>query len=115
MIVGATAISFAEAPASEQASWRKAMERECQRYGLDPVRVAATQRGEDPLAAETGARHWYEVLPIVGALAIFIWLGVGAQRNPLPVSLPWMAVLCAATFVLLIVCGVQLHRRTRFS
>jgi drug/metabolite transporter (DMT)-like permease len=115
MIVGATAISFAEAPASEHASWRKAVERECQRYGLDPVRVAATQRGEDPLAAETGARHWYEILPIVGALAIFIWLGFGAQSNPLPVSLPWMAVLCAATFVLLIVCGVQLYRRTRFS
>jgi len=115
MIVGATAISFAEAPASEQASWRKAMDRECQRYGLDPVRVAATQRGEDPLAAETGARRWYELLPVVGALAIFIWLGMDAQRNPLPVNLPWMAVLCAATFVLLIVCGVQLYRRTRFS
>jgi drug/metabolite transporter (DMT)-like permease len=115
MIVGATAISFAEAPASEQASWRKAVDRECRRYGLDPARVAATQRGEDPLAAETGARHWYEILPIVGALAIFIWLGFDAQRNPLPVSLPWMAVLCAATFVLLIVCGVQLYRRTRFS
>lgn len=115
MIVGATAISFAEAPASEQASWRKAMERECQRYGLDPVRVAATQRGEDPLAAETGKRRWYELLPVVGALGIFIWLGIDAQRNPLPVSLPWMAVLCAATFVLLIVCGVQLYRRTRFS
>jgi drug/metabolite transporter (DMT)-like permease len=115
MIVGATAISFAEAPASEQASWRKAMERECQRYGLDPVRVAATQRGEDPLAAETGKRRWYELLPVVGALGIFIWLGMDAQRNPLPVSLPWMTVLCAATFVLLIVCGVQLYRRTRFS
>jgi drug/metabolite transporter (DMT)-like permease len=115
MIVGATAISFAEAPASEQASWGTAMERECRRYGLDPVRVAATQRGEDPLAAETGARRWYELLPVVGALAIFIWLGIDAQRNPLPVSLAWMAALCAATFVLLIVCGVQLYRRTRFS
>ncbi len=115
MIVGATLISFAEAPASEQVSWRKAMDRECERYGLDPVRVAATQRGEDPLAAETGPRRWYELLPVLGALALFIWLGFGAQRNPLAVSLPWMAVLCAATFVLLIVCGVQLYRRTRFS
>ena len=115
MIVGATAISFAEAPASEQASWHKAMLRECHRYGLDPVRVAATQRGEDPLAAETGARRWYELLPVVGALGIFIWLGFDAQRNPLPVSLPWMVVLCSASLVLLIVCGVQLWRRTRFS
>ncbi len=115
MIVGATAISFAEAPESEQVSWRKAIERECQRYGLDRQRVAATQRGEDPLAAETGPRRWYELLPVVGALAIFVWLGIDAQRNPLTVSLPWMAVLCAATLVLLVVCGVQLYRRTRFS
>src|SRR5262249_33203593 len=49
MILGAAAISFAEAPASEQASWRKAMERECNRYHLDPVRVASTLQGEDPL------------------------------------------------------------------
>jgi drug/metabolite transporter (DMT)-like permease len=115
MIIGATAISFAEAPASEQASWRKAVQRECARYGLDPVRVAASQRGEDPLAAETGSRRWYEVLPVVGALAIFVWLGLDAQRNPLQVDLVWMAILCAVSFVLLIVGGVQLWRRTRFS
>ncbi len=32
MILGAIAISLAEAPLSEQASWKKAMERECRRY-----------------------------------------------------------------------------------
>jgi drug/metabolite transporter (DMT)-like permease len=115
MIIGATAISFAEAPASEQASWRKAVQRECARYGLDPVRVAASQRGEDPLATETGARRWYEALPVVGAIGIFVWLGLDAQRNPLQVDLAWMAILCAVSFVLLIVGGVQLWRRTRFS
>jgi len=115
MIAGATSISFAEAPAGERASWRKAVERECNRYGLDFERVAATQRGEDPLAAETGPRRWYELVPVVVALAVFVWLGRGAQHNALAVNVPWMLALCAATFVLLIVCGVQLWRRTRFS
>ena len=35
MIAGALAISQAEAPPSEQDSWRLASERECDRYGMD--------------------------------------------------------------------------------
>src|SRR5690242_19508077 len=45
MIAGAVAISMAEAPESEQLSWRTAMERECSRYGLDRDRVAQSVAG----------------------------------------------------------------------
>ena len=115
MIGGAVAISFAEAPASEQASWRKAMERECSRYGLKPDRVAAIMRGEDPLAREKPARRWWELLVAAAAVGIFVWLALGAGRQPLSVNLPWMALLMGASLVFLLVCGVLLWKRTRFS
>jgi hypothetical protein len=115
MIAGATAISFAEAPASEQASWKKAMQRECSRYDLDPVRVTAILQGDDPLARETPARRWWELLIVAAAVGVFLWLASYAERQPISVSLPWMAVLLAATLVFLVVCGVLLWKRTRFS
>jgi drug/metabolite transporter (DMT)-like permease len=115
MIAGATAISLAEAPESEQTSWRAAMDRECRRYGLDGKRVAAILRGDDPLAREAPARHWWEFLVVAGAVAIFVWLAAGAARQPLELNLTWMAVLTAASVAFLVVCGLLLWKRTRFS
>ena len=115
MIAGATAISFAEAPASEQASWKKAMQRECSRYDLDPVRVTAILQGDDPLARETPARRRWELLIVAAAVGVFLWLASFAERQPISVNLPWMAVLLAATLVFLVVCGILLWKRTRFS
>ena len=115
MIAGAAAISFAEAPESEQSSWRRAMNRECERYGLDPVRVAATLQGQDPLDRQESRRSPWELAVAVGALALFIWLAVGAERQPLAVNGLWIFVLSAATLLLLFVCGTLLWRRTRFS
>ena len=115
MIGGAVAISFAEAPESEQTSWRRAMDRECGRYGLDPVRVAAVLRGEDPLDRAPQRRRWWEYFTAVVAAAIFVWLASGAERQPIAANLSWMALLVAATFALLIGCGLLLWKRTRFS
>jgi hypothetical protein len=115
MILGATAISFAEAPDSEQASWKQAMERECDRYGLRVDRVEASLRGEDPLAREKSSRRWWEALVVAGAVAIFAWLASGAQRQPIAMNVGWMAALIVATLVFLVVAGVLLWKRTRFS
>lgn len=115
MIAGAAAISTAEAPESEQRSWRDAMERECDRYGLDRDRVASTMQGEDPLAAERRPRRWWELVIVAGAVALFVWLAAGAERQPLDVSIPWMAALVVASLVFLIACGLLLWKRTRFS
>ena len=115
MIAGAIAISFAEAPQSEQASWRKAMQRECDRYGLNPDRVAAAVRGDDPLAGEKTGRRWWELLIVLAAIAIFMWLGSAAAKQPIAVNLPWTAVLIGASLAFLGVCGVLLWKRTRFS
>jgi drug/metabolite transporter (DMT)-like permease len=115
MVAGAVAISFAEAPAGEQAFLRKAMERECSRYGMEPERVAAIMQGDDPLSREKPGRRWWEVLVLLGAVAIFVWLGMGAERQAIAVNPVWMAVLVAATLVFLVVCGRMLWRYTRFS
>ena len=115
MILGATAISFAEAPDSEQASWKQAMERECSRYGLPVERVEASLRGEDPLAREKSSRHWWEALVVAAAIAIFAWLASAAKPQPIAMNVVWMAALIVATLVFLVVAGVLLWKRTRFS
>ena len=115
MIVGAVAIGFAEVSESEQTSWRTAMRRECSRYGLHPGRVEAILRGDDPLARETPARRWWELMIAAAALGVFLWLASGATRQSIPLNLSWMVLLCAATLALLAACGALLWKRTRFS
>ena len=115
MIAGAAAIGMAEAPASEMDSWKRAMNRECERYGLDTARVAAVVQGDDPLARQAPARHWWEALIVLVALGIFGWLAYGATMQPIQVSGFWMVVLASATLVALGVSGTLLWRRTRFS
>jgi drug/metabolite transporter (DMT)-like permease len=115
MVAGAGAICMAQASESEQASWKAAMERECVRYGMEPARVASSLRGEDPLALERAGRRWWEVAIAAAAVALFVWLATGAKHQAVAVNFFWMAVLFALTFVCLIVCGLLLWRRTRFS
>ncbi len=115
MIAGAAAIAFAEAPAGEQAAWKTAMRRECDRYGMNAERVAAIVEGADLLSAEKPRRHWWEALVVLAAIAAFVWLALGAGRPPIAMNLSWMAVLCAASLGFLVVSGIILWKRTRFS
>jgi drug/metabolite transporter (DMT)-like permease len=115
MVAGAAAICSAEAPQSEHNARRDAMQRECSRYGMQLERLEASMRGEDVLARQKPRRHWWEALVGLAALGIFIWLGLSAERAPIAVNLVWMAILSVATLALLLVCGLLLWRRTRFS
>jgi hypothetical protein len=115
MILGAVAISSAVAPAAEQASWHIAMERECERYGLDVRRVAAAQKGEDPLAGDAPPRRWWDVLIVAAAVGIFIWLAIGTERPPIAMNVFWIAGLMVGMLALLASCGWLLWKRTRFS
>jgi len=107
--------TLTEAPAAEQRSWRAAMERECRRYGLDPQRTEANLQGRDPIAEEGHARRWWEYAVAAVAAAIFLWLALGTSRQPVPISLPWLLVLSAASLVILVVVGALLWKRTRFA
>jgi drug/metabolite transporter (DMT)-like permease len=115
MILGAGAISMAVAPAAEQQSWRRAMRRECDRYGLDPDRVALALEGGDPIASGQTGRRWWELLVGAAAVALFVWLAVNAEVPAIAVNVTWMAILIIASLGVLIGCGVVLWRRTRFS
>ncbi len=115
MIAGAVSISFAEAPASEQLSWKRAMHRECDRYKMDPVTVAAALRGEEAYTNAGLKRHWWEALVVVAAVGIFVWLGLEAKPQEIAADGFWMTVLAALSLVFLFVCGWVLWRRTRFS
>jgi len=116
MIAGAVAISFAEAPESEHVSWRNAVARECNRYGLDQVRVEAIMAGSDPLSKEIPAgRRWWELLVVAAALGVFVWLAVGAERPAIAANVPWALLLSAAILVCLFLCGRLLWKWTRFS
>jgi drug/metabolite transporter (DMT)-like permease len=116
MIAGAVAISFAEAKDTERASWKLAMMRECDRYNLDPKRVAAQLHGEDMVGQDGGIqRHWLEWLVVAAAIGTFVWFGMNAHGEPLPINVPWMLVLVALSLSFLVVCGWTLWKRTRFS
>jgi len=115
MIAGAVAISFAEAQGGEQASWREAVRRECDRYGLDPAAVARALAGGDPLSAHPSGRRWWEYLVAAGAVGAFVWLGLRAERPQIAIDATWGAVLAGVTAAVLLGSGWVLYRRTRFS
>jgi hypothetical protein len=115
MIAGATAIGFAEAQSGERLSWKKAVQRECDRYGLDPERVASILQGNDPLADEKPGRRWWEALVALAAVGLFVDLAAGATRPAMTFHAGWMAALGGASLALLVACGLLLWTRTRFS
>ncbi len=115
MIAGAAAIGFAEAQGAEQLSWTKAVQRECDRYGLSFARVESTLEGHDPLADDKPKRHWWEALVVLAAVGVFVYLAAGARRQPIEFHAGWMVALGGASIVMLVFCGLLLWKRTRFS
>ncbi len=115
MIAGAISISMAAPPPGELENWNAAMRRECNRYRLDASSVTAVVGGDDPLADQKREHCWWEVMIMLAAIGIFVWLAVGTRAQRIYVDIPWMLVLIAGTMVPLIVVGTLLWRRTRFS
>jgi drug/metabolite transporter (DMT)-like permease len=115
MIAGAVAISMADPPASELDNWRTAMNRECDRYEMDKLAVAAAAAGEDSPAERAHPRRWWEVVIMCVAGGVFVWLALGTRTQEITMSLPWAAVLVIATIIPLVISGILLWRRTRFS
>jgi hypothetical protein len=61
------------------------------------------------------SRHWWELLIVAGAIAVFAWLGWHAQRQAIAVDGLWLLMIAAASLVLLVGCGILLWKRTRFG
>jgi glucose uptake protein GlcU len=114
MIFGALAISTAVASAKEQSSTNEAVLRECNRYGLDYHRTVMAQAGIE-IGGEDERRRWWDYTIVLIATGSFIALGVRAIVPPLAMNLKWVAVMAILLAVSLVVGGLSLWRRTRFS
>jgi len=110
MIVGAVLISRAEASAAERARWDEAAGRERDRYGVD-VQGGGAAKGK----TAAGGRRWWDAAIVLGALGVFAWLALEAERQALSVSVPAALVLGAATLALLGYSAWQLWRKTGFE
>jgi len=114
MICGALAISTAVASSREHLSRNAALERECVRYGLDYRQVLLAQSG-DEFGSREERRRWWDVVIVLAATGIFVWLGLGAVMPPLAINLYWVAALSAVLLLWLGAAGWSLWRMTRFS
>jgi glucose uptake protein GlcU len=114
MILGALAISTAVASAKENTSTNEAVERECNRYGLDYNRTLLAQAG-DEFSGRDEKRRWWDYVIVLAATAVFIVLGVRAVVPPLAMNVRWIAALGIILLGSLLAGGWSLWRRTRFS
>jgi hypothetical protein len=114
MILGALAVSTAIATEREHASTNDALERECERYGLDSTRVLEAYHG-----AQSGGREfhrdWWDYAIVLCALGVFVWLGVQARVPKLAMNFTWTAVLTLVLVVTAAVCAWKLWKTTRFA
>ena len=114
MILGALAVSTAVATEREHFSTNKALERECDRYGLDYTRVFQAYIGA-PSGDARRNRAWWDYLILAAATGVFIWLGVHAQVPSLAMNFTWVAVLSVILVISAVFCAWSLWRATRFS
>jgi glucose uptake protein GlcU len=114
MILGALAIGTAEAGSREQTSRNEALERECDRYGLDYREVLLAQSG-DEFGSRTERRRWWDYAIVAVATGLFVWLGVNAVVPPLAMNMGWVGGLGEVLVVALLGGGWALWRQTRFS
>ena len=113
MIYGAFAIATAVAGAREHQSRNLAIDRECDRYGLDRLAVIAAQQGDEFGAGER--RRWWDYAIVATAVAVFLWLGLQARVPEVPVQHGWLLALVVMLIASLLYCGLRLRRQTGFS
>jgi drug/metabolite transporter (DMT)-like permease len=114
MMAGVAAISFSSATTSEQTFWKQAAYREGQRYNIAADYVEARMDGRQAACEAKPARtavDWALVLAVTG---IFVYFAATARLPQIPINWPPALLLTAATLTLLVICGVTLHRTTRF-
>jgi len=114
MILGALSISTAVASSREHTSRNEALERECGRYGLDYNEILLAQSG-DEFGSRNERKRWWDVVIVLLATCLFVWLGLNARVPELFMNLRWIAVLSVVLLASLLGGGWALWRQTRFS
>jgi uncharacterized membrane protein YhaH (DUF805 family) len=69
----------------------------------------------DEFSGRTQRRRWWDVVIVVAATGLFLWLGLNAVVPPLAMNLGWIAVLTLALLGALVGAGWALWRQTRFG
>jgi hypothetical protein len=114
MMAGVAAIAFSSATSSEQAKWKQAAQREGQRYCIDSDYVEARMDGRQSATEAKPSRTAIDWLLVATVTAIFLYFGATARLPQLAINWPPALILTAATLTLLLICGLSLHRTTRF-
>jgi drug/metabolite transporter (DMT)-like permease len=114
MMAGVAAIALSSATSSEQTQWKQAAHRESQRYNIENDYVEARMDGRQSASETKPSRTAIDWLLVAAATAIFAYFGATARLPRLQLNWPPALILSAATLTLLFICGVTLHRTTRF-
>src|SRR6266478_5999451 len=114
MMAGVAAISFSSATSSEQTQWKQAAHREGQRYNIEKEYVDARMDGRQSANEAKPSRTAIDWLLVAAATAIFIYFGATARLPQIQLNWPAALALSAASLALLLLCGITLHRTTRF-
>jgi drug/metabolite transporter (DMT)-like permease len=116
MAAGAGAIALASVTQSEHSYWRKAAEREGERYGISEEFLSAGMTGSSEISGGVApSRSWLDWALVAAASGIFVYLA-SVARTP-QISFSWLALilLTVALLASLLVTALALFRTTRFQ
>ena len=115
MMLGVAAIALSSATGQEQSRWKEAALRESDRYNVSADFVEARMDGRQLLGEKKPSRSALDWLLVIAATSVFVIFAAMARVPQM--SLHWgpAALLTAALFLLLIICGLALWRTTRFN
>ena len=114
MMGGVAAIAFSSATSSEQARWKEAAHREGRRYGIASDYVEARLDGRQAADERKPSRTAWDWLLVTIATLILIAFATIARVPQISMNWAPAAILIAGTLTLLVLCGLTLHRTTRF-
>jgi glucose uptake protein GlcU len=115
MMFGVAAIAFSSATGQEQSRWKDAAIRESDRYNVAADFVEARMDGRQLIGEPKPSRSALDWLLVIAATSVFIIFGTMARVPQMSLHWPPAALLTAALFLLLIICGLALWRTTRFN
>jgi glucose uptake protein GlcU len=114
MMLGVGAIAFSSATGQEQEQWKQAAQRESLRYGIEADFIEARMQGK-PMAGEVRpARRALDWVLVAAATAVFVFFAAIARAPGIAIHWGAVAVLSAASLVLLGMCGWMLWKTTGF-
>jgi drug/metabolite transporter (DMT)-like permease len=114
MMAGVAAIAFSSATSSEQTQWKQAAHREGQRYCIDSEYVEARMDGRQSATEAKPTRTAIDWLLVAAVTTIFAYFAATARLPQLAINWPPALILSGATLTLFLICGITLHRTTRF-